>query len=254
MTVVTPTLRKGASGARVRALHAALHRRGLVHSPGELFGELTEDAVESFQAGAGLVADGVVGPLTAARLNAAASPPPAASLGMPPWLVTARRYLGTREIAGRAHDDVIMSFSRKIATRYPALAWARAIFTSDEVPWCGAFVAYVMAESGIEPDRRYPSALAWADWGQPLAGPVRGAVCVKSRDGGGHVALVAGRTASGHLAVLGGNQGNMVKISPYNRAAFNAFRWPPGLALPAKAGFDALPLVGADGGAGPSER
>src|SRR4029078_7768732 len=60
-----PTISVGAAGGAVRRLQRALRRTpnlGLVVDGG--FGALTDTAVKEFQQGAGLTADGIVGPLT----------------------------------------------------------------------------------------------------------------------------------------------------------------------------------------------
>jgi peptidoglycan hydrolase-like protein with peptidoglycan-binding domain len=60
-----PTISVGAAGDAVRRLQRALRRTpnlGLVVDG--IFGSVTEAAVKEFQQGAGLTADGVVGPLT----------------------------------------------------------------------------------------------------------------------------------------------------------------------------------------------
>ena len=70
-----PTLKLGSSGASVKTLQQALANAGF--SPGAVdgqFGPKTAAAVKSFQSAKGLVADGVVGPKTWARLNGAAAP------------------------------------------------------------------------------------------------------------------------------------------------------------------------------------
>jgi peptidoglycan hydrolase-like protein with peptidoglycan-binding domain len=67
-----PTLKLGASGASVKTLQQALANAGF--SPGAAdgqFGPKTAAAVKAFQRAKGLVADGVVGPQTWARLTAA---------------------------------------------------------------------------------------------------------------------------------------------------------------------------------------
>lgn len=64
-----PTIRQGATGEAVKRLQRALRR---TPNPGlkvdGAFNAQLETAVKSFQEGAGLVADGVVGPLTWAAL------------------------------------------------------------------------------------------------------------------------------------------------------------------------------------------
>ena len=60
-----PTLHPGATGAAVRRLQRALRRTpNLSLAVDGVFGPATESAVKQFQGGAGLTADGVVGPLT----------------------------------------------------------------------------------------------------------------------------------------------------------------------------------------------
>jgi peptidoglycan hydrolase-like protein with peptidoglycan-binding domain len=79
-----PTIASGATGDPVRQLQRALRR---IPNPGSLvdgvFGPKTETAVKEFQQGAGLVADGVVGPLTWAHPDG--SPMPTLQEG---WAVT----------------------------------------------------------------------------------------------------------------------------------------------------------------------
>ncbi|MFE8601182.1 peptidoglycan-binding domain-containing protein [Archangium violaceum] len=67
-----PTLKLGASGASVKTLQQALANAGF--SPGAVdgqFGPKTAAAVKAFQNAKGLVADGIVGPKTWAKLTAA---------------------------------------------------------------------------------------------------------------------------------------------------------------------------------------
>ncbi len=60
-----PTIGLGASGDAVRRAQRALRRTpNLGLTVDGQFGSLTEAAVKGFQTGAGLVADGIVGPLT----------------------------------------------------------------------------------------------------------------------------------------------------------------------------------------------
>lgn len=49
---------------------------------------------------------------------------------------------------------------------------------------------------------------------------------VFTRTGGGHVGIVVGETQTGSLLVLGGNQGDSVKISAFERNRVAAYRWP----------------------------
>ena len=69
-----PLLRRGASGWQVKRLQRLLRRHGVFPKPALLdgdFGEITEAAVEAFQALHGLEVDGIVGPVTWHALLAA---------------------------------------------------------------------------------------------------------------------------------------------------------------------------------------
>src|SRR5581483_9551270 len=73
-----PILRQGATGPAVVTLQQDLAAAGF--SPGAIdgdFGPATLAAVKAFQSANGLVADGIVGPLTWAALTQAATPAPA---------------------------------------------------------------------------------------------------------------------------------------------------------------------------------
>ncbi|MFY0571292.1 peptidoglycan-binding domain-containing protein [Archangium lansingense] len=83
----TPTLKQGATGASVTNLQKLLAQHGF--NPGAAdgqFGPKTAAAVKAFQSAKGLVADGVVGPKTWAKLNGAAAPAPSAPGGSGPTL------------------------------------------------------------------------------------------------------------------------------------------------------------------------
>lgn len=140
----------------------------------------------------------------------------------PIWMFEARKYLGLAEIPGPRHNPVIVGW----------LARLKAWWAEDETPWCGTFVAHVMDTAGFALPKFWMRAKAWADWGERLGAPVTGCIVVFDRDGGGHVGFVVGRTAQGHLMVLGGNQGNRVSIAPFDRARVLAYVWPPGCPLP----------------------
>lgn len=80
----TPTLRQGSRGAAVSQLQQKLRAHGYNVSVDGAFGPRTADAVRAFQRSHGLGVDGVVGPATWGKLNAAAAPAP--SSGATPTL------------------------------------------------------------------------------------------------------------------------------------------------------------------------
>ncbi len=185
-------------GAFVAALRK---RRGGI--PADLYADLMT-ALDAGLAGAEPLAGGVV------------------RASYPLWLAEARRNIGLREIPGPRHEGRILAFFKAAMA-----GW----FKDDETPWCGAFVAYCMVKAGlpIPPKGEAVRARAWARWG--VACPPRvGAVAIFGREGGGHVGLAVGESAT-HLYILGGNQSNEVNIMPIAKARLIALRWPAGVAL-----------------------
>lgn len=144
------------------------------------------------------------------------------SLNDPAWVVEARKHEGVAEIPGPKTNSLISSWLNRLG------AW----WSDDETPWCGVFVAHCMQVAGIALPKNWMRAKAWADWGSKLSAPEHGCVVVFERAGGGHVGFVVGRTASGNLLVLGGNQGNKVKISEFARDRVVGYFWPASVPLP----------------------
>lgn len=140
----------------------------------------------------------------------------------PTWLTEARRFVGLKEVVGAAHEPEILQMWRDIK---------RGGIKDDETPWCAAFVGAMLERSGVR-SSRFESARSYLEWGQPLSEPEAGCIVVFERQGGGHVGFVVGRTADGHLLVLGGNQSNRVSIAPFDRARVIAYRWPPDVPPP----------------------
>lgn len=153
----------------------------------------------------------------------------------PFWMLEARKHVGQREIAGRKHNPLILRWWTLI----------RAPFSDDETPWCAGFVGGVLESCKIRSSRS-AAARSYLDWGQKLDKAVVGAIVVFSRPGSawsGHVGFVAGVDARGNLMVLGGNQGNMVSIRPFDRSRVLGYRWPVGMPVPA----GELPRLASDG-------
>ena len=142
------------------------------------------------------------------------------------YLDVAFGELGQTEIKGDRHNPRILE--------YHAVSGG---FSTDEVPWCGSFVNWVMKESGYTDTPRHPArALSWINYGYSAHKPTLGAIAVKSRKDkkgrsiGGHVTFVVGQSKSGkYLYCLGGNQGDKGSIVKYNKAIFKDFRLPIGV-------------------------
>jgi uncharacterized protein (TIGR02594 family) len=238
-------LRQGASGETVRALQLALRSLGYPLSGTGYFGAATDTAVEDFQRRHRLAVDGVVGPATGREIENAlpkATSPGQDAIDQPAlWLSVSLSHVGLREAAGAANNADLVDMIRTVADDYQA----------DATPWCAGWVSYCLAKAGLKPSSSPLWALSYAQgWGARLPAPALGAIAVKTRNGGGHVTFVAGRTKDGRLACCGGNQNDMVNVASYARGAFDeGFWWPRDYPLPSAAaiGFDRLPVVDANG-------
>jgi len=241
--VARKTLRIGDSGDSVRQIQVALMACGYPLKGTGYFGAATDTAVEAFQRRAGLKVDGDVGPLTAAALDLAisgvkpATPGSAIAIGRPLWLTVSLSHLGLHEGVGAKDNPELIADIRTVANDYQ----------HDATPWCAGWVSFCLAKSGEKPSSQPLWALSYCDTkNQPivrLQGPALGAIAVKTRNGGGHVTFVAGRTRGNTLACCGGNQNDEVNVSPYAEAAFIGFFWPKGEAPPVRTGMANLPIV-----------
>jgi uncharacterized protein (TIGR02594 family) len=134
-----------------------------------------------------------------------------------PWMVTALKEVGQAEISGKKANPRILEYFK--ASKF----WG----TDDsggKNAWCASFVAWVMKENGYAAVENAFRAKAWTSFGKKIKDPVYGAIGVKSRRGGGHVAFVVGQSNDGkHLFMLGGNQGDMVQIKKYPLSVWTTF-------------------------------
>ena len=245
--VTTKILRAGMSGPDIKALQLALAKIGYPLNGTGYFGTVTGTAVEQFQRKAGLDPDGDVGTLTARAIDAALAAPRPATNDKPPALIEVQRplwlqysiaHIGTKEAPGSADNRELIADINSVAPDYQ----------HDSTPWCAGWVSLCLVKAGVKASKEPLWARSYADgWGVKLLGPAVGAIAVKTRVGGGHVTLVAGKNKNGLLACCGGNQNDMVNISEYAMSAFNlGFFWPKEIPLPS-VGLSTLPIVTSSG-------
>jgi len=128
----------------------------------------------------------------------------------------AERFSGMKELAGDTDNPQIMAFLQLDAS------WPE----HDEVPWCSGFANFV-AWICRAPRSKSLRARSWLEVGRKIsidqAEP--GDVVIFNRGGSpdptvikskGHVGFYAGHDDA-IVEVLGGNQGNTVKVSRYKR-------------------------------------
>jgi uncharacterized protein (TIGR02594 family) len=138
-----------------------------------------------------------------------------------PWMKTAMGEIGVAERKGKhnANPRILEYFK---ASRF----WGRDDSGAKNA-WCGSFVAWVMKQNNIQPVAKAYRAKQWKRFGKKIDQPVYGAIGIKSRKGGGHVAFIVGQSQDGtKYYMLGGNQNNKVQISEYPKKVWEAFVFP----------------------------
>lgn len=133
-----------------------------------------------------------------------------------PWLTLSRTYLGQKELVGATHDNafIVNCFTY---TTYKAI--------HDEVPWCAAFVCKMLEDSG-QKSSRSAAADSFINYGSPCELKPGAILVFHWPGGGGHVTFCDSITSDTLVTCLGGNQGDAVKDSTFNRAYIKAIRWP----------------------------
>lgn len=147
----------------------------------------------------------------------------------PKTLIEALKLYGVTEIKGSKHNPVIMDWALELGPPTPAL------YLSDETPWCGLFAGIVVKRAGFEPPRLLVRARAWLEFGSEVTAPALMDLLVFERGskhgaqgapgGAGHVGFYVGHDDDAYH-VLGGNQGDQVKIARIERERLIGARRP----------------------------
>ena len=217
------------------------------------FGQATLAAVKELQRIEHLVQDGVIGPITAARLDfykgRQLPTPPAITVEITRalWLSNGLRELGITEKAGPGSNPTLMRWAKAEGGLI-----AKAL-TDDDIAWCSMYANHLLTAVGL-PGTEDLWALNWdsdTDWPNvriPTSrGYALGAFMPMRRDGGGHITVLAGRDQHGNFMGLGGNQNNMVSIAPYAPSRILSHRWPKSVPVPPLLSFNQLPIIRSDG-------
>ncbi len=140
----------------------------------------------------------------------------------PPWIATAKAEIGQKEVVGAKSNPKILKYFK--ASKF----WG----TDDSGganAWCASFVAWVMKQHNYNPPKNAFRAKEWKNFGKTISKPVIGAIGIKSRRGGGHVAFIVGKSKDNkYYYMLGGNQGDAVNIKQYSASVWEAFVVPAG--------------------------
>ena len=206
----------------IQLIQHELARKGF--DPGVIdgiWGRRTEGAVRAFQVANGLLADGIVGPITWKALVGPAKFDGEWDNPGIQWFQEARRLIGIKEDVGPGNQPIILNWATKAGIPYG----------SDDIPWCGLFVAHCVDSTlADEPMPNNPlGARNWLKFGAPCE-PGLGAVLVFWRVSPngfkGHVGFYAGEDAKGNFHLLGGNQSNKVSIALISKDRLLGARWP----------------------------
>jgi len=144
--------------------------------------------------------------------------------GGAPWIDLAMRELGQEEIPGPVANPRILEYHATTTLRS----------RSDETPWCSSFVNWCMQQAGLS-GTKSAAAISWMHWGKPCTA-IPGAITIISNRraagsnltaSGYHVGFLIEEVTS-HVRLLGGNQGNHVKVSNFSKATWQIvdYRWP----------------------------
>ena len=136
----------------------------------------------------------------------------------PQVLVQALKLVGLKEIIGTINNPVIMGWAKELGIE--------KIYTSDEIAWCGLFVAKVCKEARTETNltpRESLWALNWNKFGTRQTVAMLGDILTFKRKEGGHVGIYVGEDAKCYH-VLGGNQSNMVCITRIEKTRLSQIR------------------------------
>jgi len=192
-----------------------------------------------FQESKGLVADGIVGPVTLGAMFGPVAPAVSPTFDSTPWFEEAMRLMGLKENKGKGKSNQAIEDLAKTV---------KIAYGDDGIPWCGLFVGHCVAAA--LPSEPVPTALlmarSWERFGDPCT-PQRGAVMVFWREsktsGLGHVGFNAGEDKAMYH-ILGGNQSDMVSVAGVPKNRFLTARWPrTGLAPAGSALFADAALV-----------
>lgn len=142
----------------------------------------------------------------------------------PVMLKNAIELLNTQEKLGSENNPVILGWAKEVGDD------VSNVYKSDEIPWCGLFMAVIAKRSSKQVVKDPLWALNWGVFGKLSEIPMLGDVIVFTRetsDGkkAGHVALYVGEDATCYH-VIGGNQLDSVCITRIKKSRLYVARRP----------------------------
>lgn len=166
-----------------------------------------------------------------------------------PWVAFARQHISIAEKVGKAENPkIVKMWEVAFTATNQADKLKQAVWRTENTPWCGGFIAYVLASCGLSRHipQSFPMARSFERAGTKLTKPAYGCIATFTRSGGGHVGIVVGKDRHGNIMVLGGNQGDVVNIKPFAVRRVTSYRWRGTQDNPAPRRYE-LPLLDSDG-------
>jgi len=128
------------------------------------------------------------------------------------------RFYGLKEVFGPQHNPEIVKMFHEIG-----YDWVN----DDETAWCSAALNYFCKRLGYERSGKL-DARSWLEVGEEIIVPAMGVVVIFWRESvkswKGHVGIYISNR-NGYIYTLGGNQENMIGISPYSMNRVLGYRW-----------------------------
>ena len=128
-------------------------------------------------------------------------------------------WVGTKEVKGSVANADIVRFASYTSLKA----------TSDEIAWCSSFANFIVHQCGNQ-GTGSAAARSWLDWGKALHAPTPGCIVVIDRhdENNPHAAhvtfYVCDDTQPDHIQCIGGNQGDMVKMSVFPKSKVLGYR------------------------------
>lgn len=144
-----------------------------------------------------------------------------------PWIEEGRKFIGIHEVRNR---DVVNSFWKDTVSPYNY----EHLFKDKNHSWCSAYVGSMLKRSGVDikdttSKRPIESSQYWLGTGVLMEEPEFGCIVVFDWGGGkGHVGFCTGKTKTGSLIILGGNQNDAVNEKAFLLGKVAGYVWPEG--------------------------
>jgi uncharacterized protein (TIGR02594 family) len=136
------------------------------------------------------------------------------------WIDLAASFIGVQEIPGPSSNKQILEFLKGISS-------------TEDTPWCAAFVNYVLSHtghlgSGSAMARSFEKSKNFIHHTEYVPGAIVTRYRGNKADGYGHVGFAVGQK-KGFVAFLGGNQGDSVSVSWQPVEFITGYHWPVGV-------------------------